>query len=120
MRDRMGISVDGLTIEEIDSIKSDLLASGPPDVENPFRSLIGADLAALKIERSLRPRTCGDRPFAEGSPLDRSGAQLKDVLAVGGACPLRGRLSGRLDVSRPAVTRTGVDRRDLDLRPPGY
>ena len=120
MRDRMGISVDGLTIEEIDSIKSDLLASGPPDVENPFRSLIGADLAALKIERSLRPRTYGDRPFAEGSPLDRSGAQLKDVLAVGGACLLRGRLSGRLDVSRPAVTRTGVDRRDLDLRPLGY
>ena len=63
---------------------------------NPFRSLIGADLAALKIERSLRPRTCGDRPFAEGSPLDRSGVQLKDVLAVGGACPLRGRrLTGR-------------------------
>jgi hypothetical protein len=55
MRDRMGISVDGLTIEEIETIKSDLLASGPPDVENPFRSLIGADLAALKIERSLGP-----------------------------------------------------------------
>ncbi len=49
MRDRMGISVDGPTIEEIDTIKSDLLASGPPDVENAFRSLIGADLAALKI-----------------------------------------------------------------------
>lgn len=39
MRDRMGISVDGLTIEEIDTIKSDLLASGPPDVENPFMVL---------------------------------------------------------------------------------
>ena len=43
-------------------------------------SWIGADLAALKIERSLRPRTYGDRPFAEGSPLDRSGAQLKERL----------------------------------------
>jgi hypothetical protein len=39
MRDRMGISVDGLTIEEIDAIKSDLLASGPPDVENPLMVL---------------------------------------------------------------------------------
>jgi hypothetical protein len=39
MRDRMGISVDGLTIEEIDAIKSGLLASGPPDVENPFMVL---------------------------------------------------------------------------------
>jgi hypothetical protein len=39
MRDGMGISVDGLTIEEIDAIKSDLLASGPPDVENSFMVL---------------------------------------------------------------------------------
>jgi hypothetical protein len=31
--------------------------------------------------------------------------------------PQDGRLSGRLDVSRPGVTRTAVDRRYLDMRP---
>ena len=57
--------------------------------------LIGADLAALKIERSLRSPTCGDRRVAEGSPLDRSRAQLKDDLAGRRCLPAEGSFTGR-------------------------
>jgi hypothetical protein len=64
-------------------------------------SLIGADLAALKIERSLRPRMRGDRRVAEGSPLDRSGAQLKDDLAGRRCLPAEGSAHGTAVVSSP-------------------
>src|SRR5215203_5983380 len=77
-------------------------------------SLIGADLAALKIERSLRPRMCGDRRVAEGSPLDRSGAQLKDDLAGRRCLPVEGSACGT-----PALgSKQAEPRRQPDCRRP--
>jgi hypothetical protein len=76
-------------------------------------------------------------PYCKGDRIELSEEERKDVdaLAVahpvkisylaarpasGAPGPMTGRLSGRLDVSRPAVTRTAVDHRYLDLRPLGY
>ena len=63
-------------------------------------SVIGADLAALKIERSLRSRTCGDIESLTDLRSIVLECSTRTIWPVGGACTLRGPPAAR---RRPRV-----------------